>query len=98
VARQLQQKEAEENNMAEFTVKILNRREGEGVLSVVIPEEAAPMILGDGGEQERDYGNAEWPSDADVSGEASKILGRAVAVQFFDRGDTLLEGIYKIIG
>jgi hypothetical protein len=80
--------------MPEFKATILNSREGEGSLSVVIPEEAAPMVLNDGGEEERDYGNAEWPTDKQVSEAASRIIGRPVTVQFLDRGDTLLEGIY----
>jgi hypothetical protein len=73
-------------------VTVLNR---EGVASVVIDEANAPLVLNpETGAEERDWGNADWPSEEEVSAEISRQIGRQVAVKFFDVGDNLAEGIY----
>lgn len=87
--------------MTQFTLTVLNAEDG--VISVRIPEENAPMawepkgVGPDGevfGDFVRDHGNADWPSDVEIAEVASKALGRNVAVSFVDAGDDLLEGIY----
>lgn len=50
------------------------------------------------GEWVKDYGNADWPKDAEVAAEVSRQLGRPVTARFVDGGDTLLEGIYDARG
>jgi len=39
-----------------------------------------------------DWSNADWPSDAEIAAAAG--VG---AVQFFDRGDTLADAIYRVV-
>lgn len=80
---------------------------GDETLSVRIWEEAAPLVLvrevveqqvGSLPEvvegEERDWGNASWPTDEEVSRVASALLGRRVQVSFRGEGDSLDEGIY----
>lgn len=45
---------------------------------------------------EKDYGNLDWPTDEELSHEASKALGRKVILKFRDRGDNLTEGAYDL--
>jgi hypothetical protein len=69
------------------------------LLSVVIPDDAAhvPTVIGDDGRLEPDYGNADWPADDEIATAASELVGRPVRVEFRDKGDTLLEGIYRAV-
>ncbi len=73
-----------------FTLTILN--DSPLSFSVRIPDGDAIPVDAYG---EKDYGNADWPTDVEIAEEASRQLGRVVRVQFVDRGDDLLEGIYK---
>jgi hypothetical protein len=75
-----------------WTLHVLNDEPAS--FSVVIDESQAPLVRNNDGELERDYGNADWPSDDEVNAAASEALGRPVVVEFSDGGDTLDEGIY----
>lgn len=80
-----------------FTVTVLNASGNETAflsLSVRIPETAAPLVLNDEGEEERDHGNADWPTDEEIVAEVKRITGRDVVLGAYGDGDDLLEVTY----
>lgn len=80
-----------------FTVTVLNASGDETTflsLSVRIPETAAPLVLNDEGEEERDHGNADWPTDEEIVAEVKRITGRDVVLGAYGDGDDLLEVTY----
>lgn len=78
---------------ANFTLTILNREERR--FAVEIPEEAAPMVLNDEGEEERDYGNADWPTDEAIIAEAARQFGcEVIDIDLSGPGDNNTEAIY----
>jgi len=62
-------------------------------ISVRIPDDDSIPLDADG---ERDYGNADWPTDEAIAAEVERQIGRPVAVKFFDKGDDLCEGVYHV--
>jgi hypothetical protein len=76
-----------------WKLHVCNREEG--ILSVRISEECAPLAFDDDSQKEFvDWGNADWPSDVEITQEASRQLGFPVSVEFSDMGDGLDESIY----
>uniref|UniRef100_A0A6H1ZA65 Uncharacterized protein n=1 Tax=viral metagenome TaxID=1070528 RepID=A0A6H1ZA65_9ZZZZ len=80
-----------------WTLHVLNDEPGDERLSVVLDDCCAPTIINDDGEDEVDWGNADYPGDAEVSIAASEALGRPVVCSFTDGGDTLSEAIYDVV-
>lgn len=77
--------------MATFELSIRDRNPL--TFLVRIPDENAPLVRDpETGEEERDYGNADWPTDEEVSAEASRVLGRPVVVRV-DPADDICEGL-----
>jgi hypothetical protein len=54
------------------------------------------VVTGEDHHEEQDWGNLDWPSDEELSQEASKALDREVTLKFRDRGDDLSEGVYDL--
>ncbi len=78
-----------------FTLTVLNQEEGR--ISVLIPEEAAPLVVNEEGAEERDHGNADWPTDEEIRVAAEKAFGRKIkALGPFQEGDNLLEAVYDV--
>lgn len=79
-----------------FTVTVLNASNDEPTLrlSVRIPETAAPLVLNDEGEEVRDHGNADWPTDEEIVAEVKRLTGRDVVLGAYGDGDDLLEVTY----
>lgn len=73
------------------TIAILNDEPSNVTVSAKIEESDCPTDA-DG---KPDHGNATWPTDEEVSAEASRLLGRPVSLRFLDAGDSLLEGIWR---
>ena len=79
-----------------FTVTVLSASGDEPTLSlsVRIPETAAPMVINDEGEEVRDHGNADWPTDVEIVAEVKRLTGRDVVLGAYCDGDDLLEVTY----
>ncbi|MDP3768005.1 MAG: hypothetical protein Q8S13_08310 [Dehalococcoidia bacterium] len=79
---------------ATFSVRVANAEQ----VVVAIDASRVPLRFNDDGEAEPDYGNADWPLDADIARIASRLFGRAVKVRFFDACDGRLdEAIYDVV-
>lgn len=54
------------------------------------------VVTGEDRHEEKDYGNLDWPTDEELSREASRVLGRGVSLKFRGQGDNLSEGVYAL--
>lgn len=58
-----------------WSVSVHDARSGFARVAVNIAHESAPLVRTIDGDYERDYGNADWPTEEQICREAARLLG-----------------------